>query len=98
MRPVPFSFISALAADFGAVDCCWRESERSFSGFVAEVWFSQLPSGFAARWAAVVGYSVLVRSVSAGPGRFAVSVPCTVPSGEVRLGWALSGSRVSLVR
>jgi len=82
MQPVPFSFVATLATDFGAVDFYWRESERSFSGFVAEVWFQSLPRQFALRWSAVVGYSVLVRCVSAGPGRFAVSVPCTVTSGK----------------
>ena len=83
MRSVPFEFVSGLAAEFGAVECCWRESDRSFTGFVAEVWFSSLPSEFAARWSAVVGYSLLVRCVLAGPGRFAVSVPVTLPGGSV---------------
>jgi hypothetical protein len=65
---------------------------------VAEVWFESLPHEFAARWAMVVGYSVVVRCVSAGPSRFAVSVPVVVPAGEVRLGWVSRGSRVQLVR
>jgi hypothetical protein len=60
------------------------EHHRSFTGFVAEVWCllrrryanESLPRDFAVKWAEVVGYSVLVRCVSAGPGRFAVSVPC----------------------
>ena len=94
MQLVPFEFVQGLAAEFGAVECCWRESERSFTGFVAEVWFSELPSEFAARWAAVVGYSVLVRSVPSGPGRFTVSVPCTVPGGQVQLLGGQSGGRV----
>lgn len=98
MRPVPFSFVAGLAAEFGAVECCWRESDRSFTGFVAEVWFESLPREFAVKWAEVVGYSVVVRCVSAGPGRFAVSVPCVVPVGVVRLGAASRGSRVQLVR
>jgi hypothetical protein len=91
---VPFEFVQGFAAEFGAVECCWRESERSFTGFVAEVWFSELPAQFAAKWAAVVGYSVLVRSVSSGPGRFAVSVPCTVPGGQVQLLGGQRGGRV----
>ena len=94
---VPFDFVATLAAEFSAVECCWRESDRSFTGFVAEVWFESLPSEFAARWVAVVGYSVLVRCVSAGPGRFAVSIPCSVPVGQVQLGWVSRGSRVLLV-
>jgi len=56
-----------------------------------------LPGGFAARWLAAVGYSVLVRCMSAGSGLFAVSVPVTVPGGAVRLGAVSRGSRVRLV-
>lgn len=97
MLSVPFEFVSGLAAEFGAVECCWRESSRSFTGFVAEVWFESLPSGFAARWAGVVGYSVLVRSVSgAAPGGFVVAVPVSVPSGQVRLRGGSRGGRVRL--
>ena len=98
MRAVPFSFVVGLAAEFGAVECCWRESSRSFTGFVAEVWFESVPREFAVRWSRVVGYSVLVRCVSSGPARFAVSVPCVVPLGAVRLGVVCRGSRVRLVR
>lgn len=93
-RLVPFSFVAALAAEFGAVECFWRESAVSFSGFVAEVWFSQLPGEFAQRWAVVVGYSVRVRCLSSGPGRFAVSVPVVVPGGAVRLVGGQRGGRV----
>ena len=93
MRSVPFDFVNQLAVDHGAVECFWRESDRSFTGFVAEVWFAELPSRFAARWSAVVGYSVLVRSVSAGPGRFAVSVPVVVPTGQVQLRGGQRGGR-----
>jgi hypothetical protein len=96
MLPVAYEFIQGFAAEFGAVECYWRESDQSFTGFVAEVWFSELPSEFSTRWAAVVGYSVLVRSVSSGPGRFAASIPCTVPGGQVSLGPASRGSRVRL--
>jgi hypothetical protein len=91
---VPFSFVESLAAQFGAVECFWRESDRAFTGFVAEVWFESLPSQFAAKWSGVVGYSVVVRCVSAGPGRFAVSVPVVVPVGEVRLTGGVRGGRV----
>ena len=94
MLAVPFEFVQGLAAEFGAVECAWRESDRSFTGFVAEVWFAELPSGFASRWAAVVGYLVLVRSVSSGPGRFAVSVPVSVPCGQVALVGGVRGGRV----
>ncbi len=96
MRSVPFEFVSGLAAEFGAVECFWRESDRSFTGFVAEVWFDSLPRDFAVRWARVVGYSMRVRCVSSGPSRFAVSVPCVVPLGSVSLGVVSRGSRVRL--
>ena len=94
MQSVPFNFIQSLAAEFDAVECFWRESERSFTGFVAEVWFSQLPSEFAVKWSAGVGYSVVVRCPSSGPARFAVSVPCTVPGGSVQLRGGQRGGRV----
>lgn len=94
--PVPFEFVAGLSVQFGASECFWRESERSFSGFVAEVWFAELSAagGFAQRWAAVVGVGVLVRCPSAGPGRFVVSVPCQVPSGQVVLQGGVRGGRV----
>jgi hypothetical protein len=98
MVSVPFEFVLGLALEFGCVDCFWRESDRSFTGFVAEVWFDSLPADFAGKWAAVVGYAVKVRSRENGPGKFAVSVPCEVPDGAVRLGPVSRGSRVRLVR
>ncbi|MEN8444490.1 MAG: hypothetical protein ABG776_05700 [Cyanobacteria bacterium J06555_13] len=53
---------------------------------------------FAQHWSAVVGYSVLVRSVpSGGPGRFMVSVPVTVPQGSIRLSGGQRGGRVRVV-
>jgi hypothetical protein len=97
MLSVPFEFVCGLAIEFGASECCWRESDRSFTGFVAEVWFDSLPREFAVRWSRVVGYSVVVRCPSSGPGRFVVSVPCVVPVGEVRLSAVSRGSRVRLV-
>ena len=93
-QSVPFEFVASLAAEFGAVECYWRESDRSFTGFVAECWFSSLPSGFAARWSAVVGYSVAVRCVSSGPAPFAVSVPCVVLDGVVQLQGGQRGGHV----
>lgn len=95
---VPFSFFASVAADFRAVECSWRESDRSFTGFVAEVWFSELvwAAHFSVRAAGAVGVPVSVRCPSEVPG-FLVSVPCVVPVGEVRLGWVSRGSRVRLV-
>jgi len=98
MVSVPFEFVLGLALEFGCVDCFWRESDRSFTGFVAEVWFDALPSDFAVKWSAVVGYAVKVRVRSDGPARYVVSVPCVIPVGEVRLGAVSRGSRVRLLR
>jgi hypothetical protein len=63
---------------------------------MAEVWFAELPSAFSTHWVAVVGYSILGRSVPSGPELFAASIPCTVPGGQVSLGPASRGSRVQL--
>ena len=101
MRSVPFEFVSQLAAEFGAVECCWRESERSFTGYVAECWFYQLPQSFCVKWSAVVGYQVRVRCLSRGTVRcFVASVPVTVPQGQVVLRGGQRGgqARVRLVR
>lgn len=70
--------IAGIAAEFGCVECFWRESNHSFTGFVAEVWFNELPGEFAIKWASVVGYEVKVRRRENEPGQFAVSVPCVV--------------------
>lgn len=93
---VPFALVAGLAAEFGAVECFWRESDRSFTGFVAEVWFSEggRVGEFSVKWAAVVGYHIRVRCPESGPGRFAVSVPVVVPVGEVRLSGGVRGGRV----
>ena len=73
--------------------------ERSqFYGFCCCGWFESLPSDFAIRWSAVVGYSVKVRAREDGVARFAVSVPCGGPGGGVRLGPVSRGSRLGLVR
>ena len=80
MLPVPYEFVHSIAAESDALECYWRESDRSFTGFVAEVWFASLPSDFARRWSAIVGYAVVVRCISNGPGQFVVSVPvCFTP-------------------
>ncbi len=98
MVSVPFVFVLGVALDCECVECFWRESDRSFTGFVAEVWFEALPREFAVRWSGIVGYAVRVRMHEDGPARFVVSVPCEVPEGEVRLGPVSRGSRVRLVR
>jgi hypothetical protein len=72
---VPYAFVAALAADYGAVECCWRESDRAFTGFVAEVWFDQPAGEFARHWAKIVGYSIRSRAVSEGPANYVLSIP-----------------------
>lgn len=52
--------------------------DRSFTGFVAEVWFNELSREFAMKWANMVSY-VKVRRRESGTAKFAVSVPCVVP-------------------
>ncbi|MEY2976362.1 MAG: hypothetical protein RLZZ435_499 [Cyanobacteriota bacterium] len=98
MRSVEFAFVASVAEGCGAVECFWRESGRSFTGFVAEVWFEsgQAAGEFARGWAAVVGYSVLVRRVSvcAAPGGWVCSVPCLVGSGAVQLVGGQRGGQV----
>ena len=41
MVSVPFEFVLGLALEFGCVECFWRESDRSFTGFVAAVGLSR---------------------------------------------------------
>jgi hypothetical protein len=55
MQPVPYEYVAALAEEYGAVQCCWRESDRAFTGFVAEIWFAAPAGEFAQRWAKIVG-------------------------------------------
>ena len=97
MRLVDYSLVEGLAVQSGAVEVFWRESWRSFSGFVAECWFSSGADAglFAQRYAAVVGRSVLVRVVSgSAPGGWCVSAPCVVPCGSVVLRGGQRGGRV----
>ena len=75
MRSVPYNLVQSISVEFGAVECYWRESDVSFTGFVAEVWFESLPKDFAIKWASVVGYKVKIRCFKS---HFAVSVPVVV--------------------
>ncbi|MBE9029447.1 hypothetical protein IQ266_06675 [filamentous cyanobacterium LEGE 11480] len=75
MRAVPYRFVATLAEEYGAIQCCWRESERSFTGFVAEVWFAKPMGDFAQRWASVIGYQIRTRCASEGPGAYVMSIP-----------------------
>ncbi len=75
MRIVPYQFVAILAEEYGAVECCWRESEHSFTGFVAEVWFANPAGEFAQRWARVIGYHIRTRCQIEGPAPYVVSIP-----------------------
>lgn len=75
MQTVPYRFVAILAEEYGAIDYCWRESDCSFTGFVAEVWFAQPAGEFAQRWAQVIGYHILTRCPSEGPAPYVVSIP-----------------------
>ncbi|EKU97078.1 hypothetical protein Lepto7375DRAFT_0948 [Leptolyngbya sp. PCC 7375] len=98
MQSVPFEFVSQLASEFGAFECCWRESDLSFTGYVAECWFHQLPGPFCVKWSSVVGYQVRVRCFSQGSVRcFVASVPVTVPQGSIRLAGGQRGGRARVV-
>ncbi|MFB2924256.1 hypothetical protein [Aerosakkonema funiforme] len=75
---LPYEVISQFAQAAGAVECHWRISDRSFSGYVAEVWFGDLK--MAAEFARVcsdrMGVICKIRATSDGPAKFYVSVPC----------------------
>ena len=78
MVAVPYQYVATLAEEYGAIECCWRESERSFTGFVAEVWFTQPAGEFAHRWAKVIGYQIKSRCANDGPGQYVLSIPVAV--------------------
>jgi hypothetical protein len=82
MLAVPYEFVANLAAEHGAIDCCWRESDRAFTGFVAEVWFTHPAGEFAHRWAKVIGYSIRSRICTDGPARYMLSIPVILPGIE----------------
>ncbi|MFM2431138.1 MAG: hypothetical protein RLZZ511_2351 [Cyanobacteriota bacterium] len=81
---VPYAWVAALAAEYGAIDCSWRESDRAFTGFVAEVWFEQPAGEFAQRWAKVIGYHIRSRQPADGPARYMLSIPVVLtPAPEI---------------
>jgi hypothetical protein len=75
---VPYAWVAALAAEYGAIECNWRESDRAFTGFVAEVWFAEPAGEFAQRWAQVIGYHVRSRQTIDGPAPYVLSIPVIV--------------------
>ncbi|MEM7579099.1 MAG: hypothetical protein AAF316_04470 [Cyanobacteria bacterium P01_A01_bin.80] len=96
-RLIPFDIIEKLANEYDAIECFWRESDVSFTGFVAEIWFNEIPSEFSIKCASLIKKSMKVRCLSDGVGKFALSVPVTVPCGEIQLGYYSRGSKVKLV-
>jgi len=73
-----YEVVRQFALSAGAVECLWRTSDRSFSGCVAEVWFSDLRTAgeFAGVCSDRMGVNCKVRATSDGPAQFYVSVPC----------------------
>lgn len=94
-RYIPYHEVAKVAYFFGAIEVYWRESDRSFTGFVCESWWNFPPRKLASNCAKVVGYPIAIRRLE-GPGRFSMSVPVVIPDGEIKLGWASRGSRVEL--
>ncbi|BAQ63954.1 hypothetical protein [Geminocystis sp. NIES-3709] len=80
---VPYAMIAVIADQLGAIEVYWRESDRSYTGYVAEVWFDKLPSEFSYLWSQTVNTSILVRKIE--ELGFSISIPCTVPEGEIKL-------------
>lgn len=76
-QALPYEVIRQFAEAAGAVECLWRESDRSFSGYVAEVWFSDLKSAgeFARVCSDRIGINCKIRATSEGPTQFYVTVP-----------------------
>ncbi|WP_196215574.1 hypothetical protein [Cyanobacterium aponinum] len=81
---VDYPMIAVIAQNSGAMEFYWRESDRSYTGYVAEVWFQQLPSEFAYLWSQAIGESILVRKVSE-MNSYCVSIPCNVPDGSLKM-------------
>lgn len=84
-QALPYALIATVASELGATEFYWRESTRSYTGFVAEIWFDKLPSDFSQAFAIKLKQSILVRNVQHENLGFAVSIPCTVPEGEVKI-------------
>ncbi len=79
MHLVPYEWVAALAEEYGAVQCCWRESDRAFTGFVAEIWFAHPAGEFAHHWAKIVGYPIRSRVTDDGPAPYVLSIPVVLP-------------------
>lgn len=77
-KALTYEVVRGLADLTGAVECFWRISDRSFSGYVAEVWFNELQTAgeFARVCSDRIGVNCKLRVTSEGPAKFYVTVPC----------------------
>jgi len=77
-QALAYEVVRLFAESAGAIECFWRTSDRSFSGCVAEVWFSDLKTAgeFARVCSDRIGINCKIRATSEGPGKFYVSTPC----------------------
>lgn len=77
-KALNYEVIRRFAEVTGAVECFWRISDRSFSGYVAEVWFNelQIAGEFARVCSDRTGVNCKLRVTSEGIANFYVTVPC----------------------
>ena len=77
-KALNYEVVRRFAEVIGAVECFWRISDRSFSGCVAEVWFSelQIAGEFARVCSDRTGVNCKLRVTSEGLTNFYVTVPC----------------------
>ena len=72
MVSVDLDIVFEFAVQLGAVGFSVRESQRSFTGSVAEIWLEARVGEVAPQFAALVGREVVSRRVK---GCFVLSVP-----------------------
>lgn len=77
-KALSYEVVRRFAEVTGAIECFWRISDRSFSGYVAEVWFNelQIAGEFARVCSDRTGVNCKLRVTSEGPAKFYVTVPC----------------------
>ncbi|HEY9296474.1 MAG TPA: hypothetical protein VIQ31_08890, partial [Phormidium sp.] len=77
-KALSYEVVRTFAESTGAVECFWRISDRSFSGYVAEVWFNelQIAGEFARVCSDRIGVNCKLRVTSEGLAKFYVTVPC----------------------
>lgn len=98
-RIIPYYEVAKIAYRIGATEVFWRESQRSYTGFVAEIWFNYFPESFRKNCETVLNHFVAVRKLDDevdGPAPYVMSVPVAVPDGQITLGYPSRGSRLKL--